>query len=37
MTNVLLVKVTKLITVSLSLDMIYDDDVKSVDKDGNVR
>lgn len=37
MTNVLLVKVTKLITVSLSLDMIYDDDVKSVDKDGNER
>jgi hypothetical protein len=37
MTNVLLVKVTKLITVSLSLDMIYDDDVRSVDKDGNDR
>ncbi len=37
MTNVLLVKVTKLITVSLSLDIIYDDDVKSVDKDGNER
>ncbi|MFT3947495.1 MAG: DUF3078 domain-containing protein [Agriterribacter sp.] len=33
-TNVLLVKVTKLITFSLSLDMIYDDDVKTVDKDG---
>ncbi|MBX2925990.1 MAG: DUF3078 domain-containing protein [Chitinophagaceae bacterium] len=37
MTNVLLLKVTKLITVSLSLDMIYDDDVATVDKDGNVR
>lgn len=37
MTNALLVKVTKLITVSLSLDMIYDDDVKTVDKDGSPR
>lgn len=37
MTNVLLLKVTKLITVNLSLDMIYDDDVASVDKDGNTR
>lgn len=37
MTNALLVKVTKLITVSLSLDMIYDDDVKTVDSDGNPR
>ncbi|MCO5237515.1 MAG: DUF3078 domain-containing protein [Chitinophagaceae bacterium] len=35
MTNMLLVKVTKLITVSLSLDMIYDDDVKSVNAEGN--
>lgn len=37
MTNVLLLKVTKLITVNLSLDMIYDDDVASVDKEGNER
>ncbi|MGN6438917.1 MAG: DUF3078 domain-containing protein [Agriterribacter sp.] len=37
MTNVLLLKVTKLITVSLSVDMIYDDDVTTVDKDGNAR
>lgn len=37
MTNVLLVKVTKLITVSLSLDMIYDDDVRTVDDSGNPR
>jgi len=37
MTNALLVKVTKLITVSLSVDMIYDDDVKTVDSDGNPR
>src|SRR5690606_30828557 len=35
MTNMLLVKVTKLITISLSLDMIYDDDVKSVNAEGN--
>lgn len=35
MTNLLLIKVSKLITVSLSLDMIYDDDVKTVDNDGN--
>lgn len=35
MTNMLLVKVTKLITVSLSLDMIYDDDVKTIDAEGN--
>lgn len=35
MTNMLLVKVTKLITISLSLDMIYDDDIKSVDAEGN--
>jgi hypothetical protein len=34
MTNVLLVKVTKLINVSFSLDMIYDDDVKTVKSDG---
>ena len=33
-TNLILVKVTKLINVSLSLDMIYDDDVKTIDKDG---
>lgn len=37
MTNVLLLKVTKLITVSLSVDMIYDDDVTTIDKDGNAR
>ncbi|MCC6286332.1 MAG: DUF3078 domain-containing protein [Chitinophagaceae bacterium] len=37
LTNVLLVKVSGLITVSLSLDMIYDDDVKTIDKDGNTR
>jgi len=37
MTNMLLVKVNKLITVSLSLDMIYDDDVKTIDADGNPR
>ncbi|MBX3240143.1 MAG: DUF3078 domain-containing protein [Chitinophagaceae bacterium] len=37
MTNVLLMKVTKLITVSFSLDMIYDNDVASIDKDGNTR
>ena len=35
MTNMLLVKVTKLITVSLSVDMIYDDDVKTIDAEGN--
>ena len=35
MTNMLLVKVTKLITVSLSVDMIYDDDVKTIDSKGN--
>ncbi len=37
MTNILLVKVTKLITVSISLDMIYDDDVGSLDDNGNLR
>ena len=37
LTNILLVKVTKLINVSLSLDLIYDDDVNSIDKDGNIR
>lgn len=37
MTNVLLLKVTRLITVNVSVDMIYDDDVASVDKDGNAR
>lgn len=36
MTNVLLFKATKLITVSLSLDMIYDDDVNTINKDGLV-
>ena len=35
MTNMLLVKVSRLITVSLSLDMIYDDDVKTIDSKGN--
>ncbi|MBX3256982.1 MAG: DUF3078 domain-containing protein [Chitinophagaceae bacterium] len=35
LTNVLLLKVTKYITVNFSLDMIYDDDVKTIDKDGN--
>lgn len=35
MTNMLLVKVTKLITLSLSLDMIYDDDIKTIDGNGN--
>lgn len=37
MTNVLLMKVTRLITVSLSVDMIYDDDVATIDKEGNPR
>lgn len=37
MTNVLLLKVTRLITVNLSVDMIYDDDVASIDKEGNER
>lgn len=36
MTNVLLLKATKLITVSFSLDLIYDNDVASVNKDGIV-
>lgn len=35
MTNMLLVKLTKLITVSLSLDLIYDDDIKTVDNNGD--
>lgn len=35
MTNMLLVKVTRLITLSLSLDMIYDDDVKTIDNNSN--
>lgn len=34
MTNVLLLKATKLITVSFSLDMIYDNDVTSISKEG---
>ena len=33
-TNILAVKVWKIISMNLSLDMIYDDDTKSVDKDG---
>jgi len=37
MTNMLLMKVTRLITVSLSLDMIYDNDIASIDKNGNAR
>ncbi len=36
MTNALLFKATRLITVSFSLDMIYDDDVNTVGKDGSV-
>ncbi|HRP31765.1 MAG TPA: DUF3078 domain-containing protein [Agriterribacter sp.] len=35
LTNMLMVKVSKLITVSLTLDMIYDDDVKTIDSEGN--
>lgn len=35
LTNILLLKATKYITVNFSLDMIYDDDVKTIDKDGN--
>ncbi|PWU04613.1 MAG: hypothetical protein C5B52_01240 [Bacteroidetes bacterium] len=34
MTNLLLFKITKLIAVSFSVDMIYDDDTKSVNEDG---
>lgn len=34
-TNILAVKVWKVISMNLSVDMIYDDDTKSVDKDGN--
>jgi hypothetical protein len=37
LTNVVLVKVTKLINVSFSLDLIYDDDIKTIDKAGNTR
>lgn len=33
-TNVLAVKVTKFINMSLNVDMIYDNDVKTVNKDG---
>jgi len=36
MTNVLSVKVTRLISMNLSLTMIYDNDVKSVKSDGSV-
>lgn len=35
LTNMLMVKVSKLITVSLTLDMIYDDDAKTVDSQGS--
>ena len=35
MTNILSVKVWKFISINLSVDMIYDDDTKSVDSDGN--
>lgn len=35
-TNILLVKVTKIITMSLNLDMIYDNDIKTVKGDGSV-
>jgi len=36
MTNVLAVKVTKLITMNLSVTLIYDNDIKSVKSDGSV-
>jgi Protein of unknown function (DUF3078) len=35
MTNILAVKVWKFISVNISVDVIYDDDTKSIDKDGN--
>ncbi len=34
MTNILAVKVSKIITMNLSVNLIYDDDVKTVKKDG---
>ena len=34
-TNMLLVKVTKIITMNLNLDMIYDSDIKTVKSDGS--
>lgn len=33
-TNMLLVKVTKIITMSLNVDMIYDNDIKTIKSDG---
>jgi hypothetical protein len=36
MTNILAVKVTRLISMSLSITLIYDNDVKSVKSDGSV-
>ena len=35
MTNLILFKITKFIAVSFSLDMIYDDDIKTVNEDGS--
>lgn len=35
-TNMLLVKVTKIITMNLNLDMIYDNDIKTVKGDGSI-
>lgn len=35
-TNMLLVKVTKIITMNLNLDMIYDNDIKTVKSDGSI-
>ena len=34
-TNILAVKVTKLLSMSITLNMIYDNDIKTVDKNGN--
>ena len=35
-TNMLLVKVTKIITMNLNVDMIYDNDIKTVKSDGSI-
>ncbi|MBS1620739.1 MAG: DUF3078 domain-containing protein [Bacteroidetes bacterium] len=35
-TNMLLVKVTKIITMNLNLDLVYDNDIKTVKSDGNI-
>ncbi len=35
-TNMLLVKVTKVITMNLNVDMIYDNDIKTVKSDGSI-